>query len=333
VVQEHITTKEAVGSEQLRERYDFAVSSATIRNEMAYLERASYLHQPHTSAGRMPRPKAYRMYVNQVRHGSSPGHDAAARIYDSECRRLKGRLRALMHATSRSLSALAGYLAIVMSPSNIRERFEDISVAPVSSNNLLLTYQTDTGKRVQQLLRSPDPLTADQISQLGRALRKIYRGRWIGELAAVTSTDLAAAVADCQLPEALLQSLRQAVEAEEDREIYLDGTSYLLDEPQFQRPDSLRRLIETLDQRALLREALLASANSDQVTVSIGEENRVPGMHDCSLVAHCYPGAGLQAGSVAVLGPLCMDYRNTMSAVSLVARRLGAAVAEDNATS
>jgi heat-inducible transcriptional repressor len=328
VVQEHIATKEAVGSGQLRARYGFSVSSATIRNEMAYLEEAAYLHQPHTSAGRVPMPRAFRIYVNRVEHEPAPGHAVAVRVYDSECRRLKGRPRALLRATSRSLAALAGYPAIVMSPSNIRECFADIKVSPVSSNNVLLTYETDTGKRVQHLLRSPDPLTAEQIAKLSRALQKIYRGRAIGELAAVTSTDLAAAVDDCQLPEALLQSLRQAVETEEDREIYLDGTSYLLDEPQFQRLDSLRRLIETLDQRALLREALLACADSDQVTVTIGEENRVPGMDGCSLVARSYPRAGFQSGSVAVLGPLCMDYRSTMSAVSQVAQCLSEAVGE-----
>jgi heat-inducible transcriptional repressor len=329
VVREHIVTKEAVGSGQLRARHGFTISSATIRNEMAYLEQASYLHQPHTSAGRVPRSRAYRMYVNQMHQSTLPGHDAAARVYDSECRRLRGRPRALLRATSRSLSALAGYPAIVMSPSNIRESFADIKVTPVSSHNLLLTYETDTGKCVQRLLRSPDPLTAEQIARLARALRKICRGRRIGELAAITATDLAAAVGDCQVPEGLLQSLRQAIEAEEDREIYLDGTSYLLDEPQFQRLDSLRRLIETLDQQALLREALLACADSDQVTVSIGDENRVPGMGDCSLVARSYPRAGLQSGSVAVLGPLCMDYRSTISAVFLVAQRLGEAVADE----
>ncbi len=328
VVREHIATKAAVGSKQLKEKYGFSVSTATIRNEMAYLEQASYLCQPHTSSGRVPLPEAYRLYVNEVREGPLPEHSEASRIYESECRRLKGRPRTLMRATSRSLAALTGYPSVVMSPSRIQECFDDIAVSPVSSNNLLLTYKTDTGKQVQQLLRSPEPLTAEQIAKLSRALRKIYRGRCIGELATVTTTDLAAAVADCNLPETLLQALRQAVEAEEDRHIYVDGTSYILREPEFQQANNLRELIETLDHHALLREALLSAATASDVTVTIGTENRVRGIRRCSMVARSYAHTGLRAGSVAVLGPMCMDYLNAMSVVSFVAESLGEALAQ-----
>ncbi len=328
VVQEHIATKAPVGSKQLRSKYDFTVSSATIRNEMAYLEEAGYLCHPHTSAGRVPLPEAYRLFVNAHRRGPLPRHTQAVRIYDSECRRLKGRPRALMRATSRSLSALTGYPSIVMSPSRVHERFDDISVSPVSSYNLLLTYQTTAGKRVQQLLRSPEPMTAEQIGTLSRALRKIYRGRAIGELATVTGTDLAAAVFECNLPEVLLQALRQAVDTEEDRELYVDGTSYMLDEPEFQEPESLREFIETIDQHALLREALLLAARAAEVTVAIGSESRVRGIRRCSLVARSFADIGLRAGTVAVLGPLCMDYINAMSVVSFVGERLDEAFSE-----
>jgi len=168
VVREHIATKAAVGSKQLKEKYGFSVSTATIRNEMAYLEQASYLCQPHTSSGRVPLPEAYRLYVNEMREGPLPEHSEASRIYESECRRLKGRPRTLMRATSRSLAALTGYPSVVMSPSRIQESFEDIAVSPVSSNNLLLTYKTDTGKQVQQLLRSPEP-RADRQTEPGAA--------------------------------------------------------------------------------------------------------------------------------------------------------------------
>ncbi len=328
VVREHITTKAAVGSKQLKEKYGFSVSTATIRNEMAYLEEASYLYQPHTSSGRVPLVEAYRLYVNEVREGPLTELGEACRIYESECRRLKGRPRTLMRATSRSLVALTGYPSVVMSPSRIQEAFADISVSPVSSNNLLLSYTTDTGKQVQQLLRSPEPLTAEQIAKLSRALRKIYRGRCIGELATVTATDLAAAVADCDLPEVLLQALRQAVETEEDRDIYVDGTSYILGEPGFQNPLSLREFIETLDQHALLREALLSSATASDVTVTIGTENRIKGIQHGSMVARSYAHSGLRAGSVAVLGPMCMDYLNAMSVVSFVAESLGETLAK-----
>ncbi len=329
VVQENIATKAPVGSKHLKSKYDFDVSSATIRNEMAYLEEAGYLHQPHTSAGRLPTPEAYRLYVKHIRNQALPQHEKASRIYDRECRRLEGRPRMLMRTTSRSVAALTGYPSVVMSPSDIVERFADIQVSPISSNNLLLSYKTDTGKEVQKLLRSPDPLTAAQIAQLSRALRKLYRGRAIGELGTVTATDLAAAVAHCNLSDSLLQALRQVVEAEEDREIYVDGTSYILEEPEFQQPSHLRELIETLGHHALLREALLPAAGHWELTVAIGEENHVRGMDRCTLIARSYAATGLRAGTVAVLGPMCMDYTNAMSVVSFVASRLGEAMSSE----
>ncbi len=329
VVNENIATRAPVGSKHLKHEYSFGISSATIRNEMAYLEEAGYLYQPHTSAGRVPTPEAYRLYVKQIRNEALPQHEKASRIYESECRRLKGRPRMLMRTTSRSVAALTGCPSVVMSPSDIVERFEDIGVSPISSNNLLLSYKTDTGKEVQKLLRSPEPLTAAQIAKLSRALRKLYRGRAIGELGTVTGSDLAAAVADCNLSDSLLQELRQVVEAEEDREIYVDGTSYILDQPEFQRPSYLRELIETLDQHALLREALLPAAGAWELTVAIGDENRVKGIRHCTLIAHSYAATGPRAGTVAVLGPMCMDYINAMSVVSFVAERLGEAIAEE----
>ena len=329
VVSENIATKAPVASKHLERRYGFGVSSATIRNEMAYLEEAGYLYQPHTSAGRVPTPEAYRLYVKHIRSRALPQHEKASRIYDQECRRLKGRPRMLMRTTSQSVAALTGYPSVVMSPSDIVERFADIGVSPVSSNNMLLSYKTDTGKEVQKLLRSPDPLTAAQIARLSRALRKLYRGRAIGELGTVTPTDLAAAVADCNLSDTLLEALRQVVEAEEDREIYVDGTSYILEEPEFQQPDCLRELIQTLDRHALLREALLPAAEQWELTVAIGNQNRVKGMHRCTLIAHSYAAPGLRAGTVAVLGPMCMDYTNAMSVVSFVAERLGEAVSAE----
>jgi heat-inducible transcriptional repressor len=330
VVEQHVASKQPVGSKQLRQRYGFSVSSATLRNEMAFLEEAGYLYHPHTSAGRVPTAEGFRLYVNRVREQPLPEHREASRVYESECRRLEGRPRALMRATSRSLCALTGYPSIVMTPSRSKDRFKTIAVYPVSTHNLRLSYETDTGKRIEKLLRSPEPLRADQIALLSRALAKIYTGKIVGELSAVTGTDLAAAVADIDLPEGLLFELRRAVESEEERDIYVDGTSYILDEPQFQEVASLRAFIETLDQHWLLRETLLPAADAERVTVIIGGENRVHGMAQCSVVAQAYARTGTCAGSVAVLGPMCMDYVNAMAIVSLIANRLGEAVTKED---
>ncbi len=329
VVREHIATKTPVGSKQLRENHGFTVSSATIRNEMAYLEKAGYLRQPHTSAGRVPMPVAFRLYVNQLDKQLLPEHADAIRIYDNECRRLKSQPRSLMRATSRSLAALTGCPGIVMSPSQTRDRFAQITVTAVSSHTLLLTYITDTGKEVQQLLRSPEPMTFDQIKALSRALDRKHRGRAIGQLSTLGSSDLAAAFPGREAPEALVQELRRAVEGEDDRELYVDGTSYILGAPGFEHSDSLRDFIATLDQHAVLREALIRAAENIEVTITIGGENRIRGIHPCSLVARPYAATGLQAGAVAVLGPMCMDYQAVVSVVTFVAETLDAVLPEN----
>lgn len=330
IVGEYIRTKSPVGSQQLKEQCGFDVSSATIRNEMAFLEEAGYLHQPHTSAGRLPQPDAYRLYVNRLGMEALAEASEEARVFESICRRLCDRPRVLMRTTSRNLADFTGHPGIIMTPASREGVFARISVTPVSSRNVMLKYSTDAGDQTRKLLSSPDPLTADQITKLSRALKKLYSGRPVRELATLTATDLAAAAGDVEVPDKLITALRRAVDVEDDREIFVEGTSYILDEPEFQTHASLRDVIEILDQHALLREALLPAMDAGEVTVAIGRENRVEGMGNCSLVARRYQIARGKIGTVAVLGPLSMDYSRTMPVVGFIGRRLSEILTTDS---
>lgn len=321
-VAEYIRTKSPVGSKQLKKQRGFEVSSATIRNELAFLDEAGYLHQPHTSAGRIPESRAYRLYVNRLDEEMLSDDAEEVRVFDSICRRLKDRPRMLMRTISRNLADLTGLPGILMTPASTEGVFEDIAVTPVSSNNVMFKCRTDQGTETRKLLPTPRSMTADEITLLSRALKKLYRGRPARELATLTSTALAASVSDIDVPDKLITALRRAVDLEDDREIFVEGTSYILDEPEFQTHSSLRDVIEILDQQALLREALLPAMDTHGVAVAIGTESGLQGMRNCSLITRSYKGATNQAGTLGVLGPLSMDYRRTMPLVGFIARRL-----------
>ncbi|MFP3902809.1 MAG: heat-inducible transcriptional repressor HrcA [Armatimonadota bacterium] len=322
VVEQHIATKAPVGSQQLKEEYNFEVSSATIRNEMAFLEETDYLYQPHTSAGRVPKPNAYRLYVNRIEPRKLAQGSEEVRMFEGACRRLGHHPRMLLRATSRNLADMTGHPGILMTPTRAEGTFESISVTPVSANNVMLRYETGNGKQFKKLLHSPTSLTADEITALSRALKKLYSGRPISELATLTITDLRASVGELDVPEKLITALRRAVDVEEDRDIFVEGTSYVLGEPEFPTHGALRDVIEILDQSALLREALIPAMSADEVTVAIGRENRVEAMKNCSLVARAYRSRTGEVGTLGVLGPLSMNYAHTMPVVGFIARQL-----------
>ncbi|MFO7945513.1 MAG: heat-inducible transcriptional repressor HrcA [Armatimonadota bacterium] len=327
IVEQHIATKAPVGSQQLKEEYEFDVSSATIRNEMAFLEETDYLYQPHTSAGRVPRPNAYRLYVNRIEPKRLSQGSEEVRMFEGACRRLGDNPRMLLRTTSRNLADMTGHPGILMTPTRAEGTFESISVTPVSANNVMLRYETGDGKQFKKLLHSPASLTADEIATLSRALKKLYTGRPISQLATLTATDLRASVGGLNIPEKLITALRRAVDVEEDREIFVEGTSYVLGEPEFQTHSALRDVIELLDQSALLREVLLPAMSAEEVTVAIGGENRVETMRNCSLVARSYRAPTGEVGTLGVLGPLSMNYAHTMPVVGFIARQLSVSLA------
>ncbi len=328
VVEEHIRTTEPVGSRAVRERYNLQVSTATIRNDMVALERAGYIRQPHTSAGRVPRQKAYRFYVDQMLEQEVPLSREFAWMV-GEFRRTRRNVETVLRATTRLLSRLTHQPALAGAPTEPAADITSIRSRPVSSTALRVEYTTSDGRSHELLLRCPQSLTAEQISQFDALLAQRLQGRQTDSVYDMTPVGLQMAVDDLQPMRILVEQLQAQVEASE-QPVYVDGATQILQQPEFAEHDKLCPVMATLDEEPLLRRLLRSASQSNDVLVAIGTENKVSALRECSLVAKSYRVAPERVGSIAVVGPMRMPYRQIIAVVRSVAQRVGQLLREDN---
>lgn len=322
IIEDYVTTSEPVGSKNLVERHQLGVSSATIRNDMAVLEDEGYIVQPHTSAGRIPTDKGYRLFVDQLaqmRPLSSAERKAIHTFLDRAID-----LDDVMTSTVRLLAALTKQVALVQYPSLTRSAVRHIELVPLGAGRALLVVIADTGRVEQRVVDVPDGLTEDQLSRLRTALNSAVMGRAFTDVA-----DAVAAIPDqFQSGEraavaAIIATLLETVVERHEERVVLGGTVNLA-RAGSDFSANLEPVLEALEeQMVLLRLLSEQSPSQAPVSVRIGHENSVEGMTTASVITAGYGNAGQTVARLGVVGPTRMDYAGNMGAVGAVARYLG----------
>ena len=319
IVEDYVSTNEPVGSKNLVDRHSLDVSPATIRNDMAVLEEQGFIVQPHTSAGRVPTDKGYRLFVDRL-SGVKPFSSAERRAVETF---LAGAydLDDVVMRTVRLLAQLTRQVAVVQYPSLTRSVVRHIELVPLTDQRLLLVLITDTGRVEQRAVELPGPVGDDSITHLRAVLNAYLDGRRLTEVASVVD-ELPERVDPVERPTAaavfsvILETL---VERHEERVVV--GGAANLASADFSK--GLHEVLEALEEQVVLMRLLGESGDQASVTVRIGAENQVEGLQSTSLVAAGY-GSGEQAlARLGVLGPTRMDYPTAMGAVRAVARYVG----------
>ena len=323
IVEDYVSTTEPVGSKTLVDRHNLDVSPATIRNDMAVLEEQGYIAQPHTSAGRVPTDKGYRLFVDRL--SVKPLSAAERRAIETF---LGGAfdLDDIVARTVRLLAQLTRQVAVVQYPSLRISTIRHIELVPVASTRLLLVLITDTGRVEQRGVELADSVDEDSVAQLRAVLNACLDGRPLAD-AALIATELPDRIAPADRPAAaaVLSVLLESLAERSDEKVVFGGAANLAVRD-FSR--GLRDVLEALEEQVVLMRLLGESGDPAQLTVRIGAENAVEGLHDASVVSTGY-GAGDQVlAKLAVLGPTRMDYPGTMGAVRAVARYVGQILAE-----
>ena len=319
IVQDYVSTMEPVGSKSLVNRHHLDVSPATIRNDMAVLEEQGYIAQPHTSAGRIPTDKGYRLFVDRL-SGVKPLSVAERRAIETF---LAGAydLDDVVTRTVRLLAQLTRQVAVVQYPSLTRSSIRHVELVPLAAKRLLLVMITDTGRVQQRMVELPAPIEEDAVTQLRAVLNACLDGRMLTDVASVVA-DLPERVQPSERPNAAAVFsviLENLVERNEEK-VVVGGASNLTPADFSQ---GLHEVLESLEEQVVLMRLLGESVDQSAVTVRIGAENPVAGLRSTSLVVAGY-GSGDQAvARLGVLGPTRMDYPTAMGAVRAVARYVG----------
>jgi len=317
IVEDYVATEEPVGSKALVERHGLGVSPATVRNDMAALEEEGYIHQPHTSAGRVPTDKGYRLFVDKLatlKPMSAAERRAIATLLDGAVD-----LDDVVQRSVRLLSQLTRQVAIVQYPSLSRSTVRHVELVALTPSRVMAILILSTGRVDQRLVELDGPIADDDLADL----RAVVNQTAAGEPIAVAAAALLALPDTVRAEQAGVATDVVTVLAEamsdhrSDQRVAVSGTANLARYGDFDT--AVRPLLEALEEHVVLLK-LLGESGADAVTVRIGHEGPYSELAATSVVATGYGPLENHLGSLGVVGPTRMDYPGSMSAVRAVAR-------------
>lgn len=306
LVEEHIRTGEPVSSKAILEATALAVSGATIRNELAWLEQEGYAFQPHTSAGRVPTARAFRYYVDHL----TPGRIRAAtrtRVSDffSSVHLELGRL---LKATTELLSDITRFPAVVVGPASTEDKVKALHLVQVGAQTVMVVVVSEWGRVTQEICRLSVPVTPRRVEEAEAALRNLVVG-------ADSDTNLpTAGGAPDDLIEASFDAVRRSWGT--GAEVFVGGTRQMA--TVWEDLATVQRVLEVLEREAILLNILAAAPGT---SIQLGSELPMDGEVDLAVVSTGF-GRGHSAGRLGVIGPMRMDYAQTVSAVEMVGQEL-----------
>jgi heat-inducible transcriptional repressor len=315
VLREYIDSTEPVGSRNLAQRHFPNLSAATLRNVMADLEEMGYLVQPHTSAGRVPTDKAYRFYVESF----PPAPSAKVALAGDTLPARRAGIDGFMERTSSHLSSATRLTGLLLAPPLKKTTLARVDLIRLEDDRALVVMVTDAGWVTARAVTLDPPLGTEEVRAIGRELNRRYSGRTVQDV-----IDLETAPAD---PLDALHTrapgvIEQIVAQLRGRTLYVSGAINMLDHPEFWNIETTRELLRTFEQKERLAELMTQLAGDEGLSVTIGEENPVAEMRECTLITSTYTYRDQVIGILGVVGPRRLPYPEVISIVNETARHV-----------
>ena len=317
VVRTYINTAAPVGSTTIADNFLLGVSSATIRNELAYLEICGYLTHPHTSAGRLPTEKGYRYFVEQLMQDSELPL-AEQRMIRHQFYQVRMDLEHWMRLTAAVLAHTSQAAALVTAPQTPQTRMKHVKLIAVSDAFALIVLVLHGGIVRQEMLPLASPIAQEGLEGVSSKLNAILQGLNVAEM----SQRLQALDPLEQIAMDKILDMMLAVERDRSVISYRDGLAQVLQQPEFSEPNRMRHIVQLWEGTGLMEKMLMAMGHARGVQVIIGGEGQWEDMEGYSIVLAQYGDVERASGALGVLGPLRMPYRRAVSAVRYVSQVL-----------
>lgn len=317
VIRDYIDTAQPVGSQRLVEHFGLDFSSATVRNEMGELTDLGYLRQPHTSAGRVPSEEGYRYFVRQLMgHTELPATTQRTIIH--QFYQAGSDMDSWMRLAASVLAHQSQAASLVTAPRPEQSQFRHIELISTRGRQVLMVLVLASGEVLQQMLALAEPIAQEYLSTAAQALNQNCPGLTADGIANLPHPVDAL---EQDITKLVVDEMRRASQ-NVTRELYRDGLSHVLAEPEFSEISTARRALRILEERPLLDDLLnrtVLSTEMGGVQVLIGGEGNWEELKECSMVLARYGSPGLATGTLGVLGPMRMPYGRTISTVRFVA--------------
>ncbi len=317
IIRDHIESAQPIGSKRLAEHYHLELSPATIRNEMAALTEMGYLRQPHTSAGRVPTEEGYRYFVSQMMPNAELP-EAVQHTISHQFHQSRADMDQWMTLAASILAHQSQGVSVITAPHAERSRFKHVELISTQGRQVLMVLVLVGGEVSQQILTLAEPVTQERLSQTATRLNTHLPGLAVDDISALSTLP---DPLDQDILTLILQDIRRTSESSSG-EIYTDGLTNVLSEPEFAESDEARRALKIFEERSTLRDLLARSTTNTTIgglQVLIGGEGEWEELRQCSMVIARYGVPGMATGTLGVLGPMRMSYTKTIPTVRYVA--------------
>ena len=314
IIADFIKNAEPVGSRTLSKNYALGISPATIRNEMSDLEEMGYLNHPHTSSGRVPSEKAYRLYVNQMmnKHELTMEQKTsiAEQLHDSV-----NELEKMVQQAAHVLSEITNLTAFALTPRKEQDTLKYINLLPVDEYTVVLMLVSESGKVSNKTVRFDRSVSEETLRILAKTMTYNYRGKTLSE--ALTQDIIDDVQTDAEAMGVLERTIKPSfIRTLEDMlnvNLYMDGLTNIFSLPEYNDLDKARMFLEMVNRKEDFTRNLINRENG--VIITIGNENHDERLNDCSVITATYHVDGKLLGKIGVIGPTRMQYGKVTSVV------------------
>lgn len=322
VIRNYLETGEPVGSRTISKYTDLNLSSATIRNEMADLEEMGYIVQPHTSAGRIPSDSGYRLYVDTMMEEKER---EVVELKEMLLER-QDKMETLLKQVAKVVAQNTQYATMISAPQTKRSKLKFIQLSRVDSHQLLAVVVIEGNVIKNNMIPVEEELSDETILKLNILLNTNLNGLSIDEISlGMIAVMKQQAGVHGDIVSGVIDTVAEAIKAEEDLEIYTSGTNNIFRYPELADQQKASELINTFEEKQLLGELLQEAGEPGENTgiqVYIGEETPVKSMKDCSVVTATYELGGGMKGTIGIVGPKRMDYDKVVGTLRTIQTQL-----------
>ena len=320
IVEEHVRTAEPVGSKSICDRLN--VSSATVRNEMAYLEKEGYLDKTHSSSGRVPLEKGYKYYVEElISMGDDAFEQKAYELVDNIfSNKIVEREDAIKKACSL-LSEMTNYTTVVLGPDSSVQKVSKIDLINLQDLNYLMMVVTDKGHvETKQVSFDDEDINPKEILNVMDILNDVLRGTPLSEVYSKLNYIMENHLVQEFLlyRDSIIQNFLNAFMKFSETNYYVSGSSNMLIQPEFQDQNKLKKLIDILEKKELIR--IIKETSSDSISIKIGSETGLENVDNATIISVPYENDKGDKGTVALVGPSRMDYKKVIPLIEYIAK-------------
>ena len=324
IINDYINTGEPVGSRTIAKRYDLGVGSATIRNEMSDLEDMGYLEQPHTSAGRIPSSKGYRLYVDSLMEKARLSEEEQLQIKKYIIDSAMLEVDKIVKQASTLLSELTNLTCVVQTPSVMKSYIKSVQLLKVDDSNLISVIVTDSGVIKNHRIKTSKIPSMEELQVINKVINKRLVNLTIQDINLEVINNLKGDLMGYDdLFNAIVPVLYETLKEDNSSEIFMEGTTNIFNYPEYNDIDNAKQILNLLYNKDYVVELL---APKGGLSIKIGDENYIPEAKNCSVISAQYSLGDRPMGTIGLIGPRRINYSRVIAIMAQVMKELNDAL-------